>query len=278
MQQKMSFWQDEFSTWGSSSVDFCEENFETSVYVAEPFNTISAAPLIGLGLIGFSRCGGFQGGENISFALLFLTLVAVGVGTVMLHATLTAVGQACDEIPMLILTVGLVSTILDAEYSKRPPWLLPATFLAMAGVIVLYLHVQHMYVAFLSMYSLLVACIIAKLASWSFVARDNSKSEAVRKTVIKPLFLYGIGSYIGAGVVAWCTDMAFCDTVSKLLFGGLFLHPLWHLGSALGTWFAIYAVMAARDDLSGRKTPSIVWLANVLPCVDESANSTRRQD
>ena len=134
-----------------------------------------------------------------------------------------------------------------------------------------YLRCQHMYVVFLCVYSSMVVCVIVKLASWSFVARRDSRSEEVRHTVIRPLFLYGIGSYVGFGTVAWCTDMIFCDKMSKFLFGAWFLHPLWHLGSGLGTWIAIYTVMAARDDLSGNNTPRIVYLAHILPCVDENA-------
>lgn len=258
-----NFWQDRFH-WGTSSVDFCEKNFVVSPYVAEPCNSVSAAPLIGLGLIGCRKCQRTTG--NLGFALLFFLLVIVGVGTVMLHATLTAVGQAADEIPMLLLTIGLLACMIDAvNPGKR--WLLPVTVIAAVVVIVWYIRFQHMYLVFIFSYGLLVVAIIAQLARWAFIARSDARRDAVRVNVIRPLFLYGLGSYVCAGFVAWCTDMLLCDTVSEVFFGGLFLHPLWHFGSAFGTWCAIYAVIAARDERRG-ETPRLTWLANILPCVD----------
>ena len=70
------------------------------------------------------------------------------------------------------------------------------------------------------------------------------------------------------------TDMIFCESVSHVLFGGLFLHPLWHLGSGVGSWCAIYATIAARDQLKvangdkKTKKPQFKWLFGCLPCVD----------
>ncbi|KAJ8599576.1 hypothetical protein CTAYLR_004670 [Chrysophaeum taylorii] len=250
---------------GKSSVDFCERNFSLTPWVAEPFNAASAAPLIGLGLVGYARCR--RATKSRGFAVLFALLVLVGIGTVALHGTLTSAGQAADEVPMLVLTVGLLATIVDVE-RPRAKGLVTSTCLAAVGLIVWYFRFQHLYLVFLASYGTLVVAIIGLLARLAFVPRSDPARDRVRRQVIKPLFLYGLASYVCAGFVAWCTDMLLCETVSQLFLGGLVLHPLWHLGSGLGSWCAIYAVIAARDERRGQAATRLTWLAGLLPCVD----------
>ena len=94
------------SFWGevSSSVDFCEHNFQTSSYVAEPANTLSSLIIVLLGLAGLGL--GHARQERVSkgkiwldraFVAMYSTLAMVGVGSVLLHLTLTAWGQAAGE-------------------------------------------------------------------------------------------------------------------------------------------------------------------------------------
>lgn len=251
--------------WRASSVDFCEANFTAFKFVAEPMNSASAAPLIGLGVLGALWS------KDRDIRALFSLLVAVGVGTVALHATLSAPGQALDEVPMLVLTIALFACLVDAANPGRfsPSALFFFIVSATLGATVWYFRFQHIYLVFLVSYGALVVVIVLVLAGKALLPCLDSVRDATRRRVIRPLFFYGIFAYVAAGFVAWCTDMIFCDTVSAWLGGGLILHPLWHLGAALGTWAAIFNVVAIRADLAQGQRPVLRWCAaGLLPYCD----------
>ncbi|RKO97739.1 hypothetical protein CXG81DRAFT_11240, partial [Caulochytrium protostelioides] len=72
--------------WGpvTSSVDFCETNYEVSPFLAEFWNAIS------------------------SLAMFFIGIMIVGLGSLAFHGTLVRATQAWDELPMLISTNAFV--------------------------------------------------------------------------------------------------------------------------------------------------------------------------
>ncbi|KAJ1336689.1 hypothetical protein BSLG_007008 [Batrachochytrium salamandrivorans] len=85
--------------WGipSSSVDWCEVNYEVTEYVAEYFNTLSSFAMALVGLLGVIM----HPWAERRFHVAFLSTVAVGLGSVAFHGTLGKFSQALDEVPML---------------------------------------------------------------------------------------------------------------------------------------------------------------------------------
>ena len=81
--------------WGKpdGSIDFCEENYKESVYIAEYWNTISAFVYFIIGYVWiFSRY------KKVAMSFMFLS-----IGTAIWHGTLRYWGQWMDEVGMLIL-------------------------------------------------------------------------------------------------------------------------------------------------------------------------------
>ena len=179
---------------GHSSVDFCERNFNRVYWVAEPYNTVSALPLMALAVLGAMRCIRAKDG-SLAEAWLFFTLFLVGVGTVALHATLTTLGQALDEIPMLLLTTWLAAQIERARGAKH--MLIPTTIFSLASV-AWYLKYQSLYALFILCYSCIVAYVVLRLA---YLAFKKSDKDDIRTNAIKPLFLFGVASYVLCGFV-----------------------------------------------------------------------------
>ena len=79
----------------TSSVDFCEENYKWSYFVAEPFNVVSSAAIVLYAILG-----GLHGNvtKEFMFTSQYLALGFTGVGSIMLHLTLSKLWQASDEL------------------------------------------------------------------------------------------------------------------------------------------------------------------------------------
>ena len=99
----------------SSSINFCEEDFQHTAYIAEPVNTISSVtcyvPLALLGLYGPPSTQYY--GKTKRFTIINYTLLAIGFGSTALHCLLTAHAQGGDELPMLWYTACATFCSLD---------------------------------------------------------------------------------------------------------------------------------------------------------------------
>lgn len=82
----------------TSSVDFCEPNYNLTYYIAEPHNVWSSFYLVVLGAIGIYIGNPLHERRVIA---QYVALSVVGLGSMALHATLHAAWQSADEVPML---------------------------------------------------------------------------------------------------------------------------------------------------------------------------------
>jgi len=87
--------------WGAhtSTIDWCELNYTHSPYIAEFINTLTNLPVIFMSLYGFYAT--WKGGAYMRYALCFLGLALVGVGSTGFHASLRWEWQLMDELPMV---------------------------------------------------------------------------------------------------------------------------------------------------------------------------------
>ena len=87
--------------WGpvTASIDWCEANYEVTVYIAEAANTLSNILFIGLALFGAMK----SHQQELPFYLTMcdIGIGVVGVGSFLFHATLLYEWQLADELPML---------------------------------------------------------------------------------------------------------------------------------------------------------------------------------
>ncbi|ORZ24135.1 ceramidase [Absidia repens] len=104
--------------WGpvTSSVDWCEENYKYSFYIAEFWNTLSSFAMIVLGLLGIlvhHRTLGWR------LACGYFMIMVVGVGSVLFHGTLQYKHQMWDEIPM-VWTASYMLWVLLQDNGYEP--------------------------------------------------------------------------------------------------------------------------------------------------------------
>ena len=92
---------DTIGFWGppSSTINWCETNYEVTHYIAEFWNTITNLGFIIPPLFGLSNCRNL--GIESRYAYSFILILLVGIGSWMFHMTLTFEMQLLDEIPMM---------------------------------------------------------------------------------------------------------------------------------------------------------------------------------
>ena len=93
----------------TSTLDWCERNYEVSPYIAEFWNTLTNLWMIVPPLYGIWDARR-QGHEPRVFAC-YAALLLIGVGSWMFHMTLIYEMQLLDEIPMIFGSAGLVYAI-----------------------------------------------------------------------------------------------------------------------------------------------------------------------
>jgi len=80
----------QITTYFSSTIDWCEPNSEYSIIIIEFWNSISSLIISVLGLVGIYYYP--------DTAILYHTLIPIGITSFYFHATLSVLGQLLDEL------------------------------------------------------------------------------------------------------------------------------------------------------------------------------------
>ena len=226
--------------WGSttSTIDWCEENYVVSSYIAEFWNTISNLAMLIPSLVGYfySRKNSF--GHTIS--LCFLSLALVGVGSWWFHMTLLYEMQLFDELPMLFGSLVLVYLMLIILYPRIEQ---EAMFRAkVLAVLVVY----GIVCTFIYLY--LKTPILFQTAYGALVTLMLYFDIQILKLLPcdRKLFFGSIFFYYG-GFALWLVDNFFCDNLRSIRSSGMFgpfgpvtqFHAIWHFMAGYGAYLHI---------------------------------------
>lgn len=217
----------------AATIDWCETNFAVVSSIAEFWNTISNVSFIGFALVGLRQIGHLPRHEYLRFRAQFLSVIAIGIGSALFHATMVLVAQQADESPMVwsILTWTLIIWAKD-----MPDWLervLPYC-LAVYGVAFSIAHAFFRWTTFFQChFGLFVALNIGRLAGHYRACR----SPAARRVLV------GYVAGVLAGTAFWLVDFHFCEVIATWPINPQG-HAIWHaiMGSTtyLGPLFMLY--------------------------------------
>lgn len=236
-----------------ASVDWCEPNYAHSPYVAEWWNTLSSLPISLAAALGLLLFWGSGRSREPRFVLGYLLVVVVGLGSAAFHGTLSKLGQALDELPMVWAGLAFVY-IVRFRASRRPPsaperarmrrW--RASLGLYAGAFTLaYALLPAYFVFFILTYAGLIAYLVVRSALVSF--KEAPRPDRRR------WFLLAAGSYVGGVLLLWIPEnvLLACDHPVQALG----LHAWFHLTSALGSsaWLA-WAILDRASPSPARST------------------------
>ncbi len=293
----------------TSSINFCEDDFADSSWIAEPANTASSlasyCPLALWGIFGLpSREWSTRVSGHWRFGVAYGTLFAIGIGSTLLHALLTAGAQGGDELPMLWFVASLsfigLDVILQATrinlsvlistmvFGKDPNraqkegrwflhWLMSGSAVVATGI---YCFSRENFLPFYIMFVLYATTSTIGLITICFFLKWNNDTQ-FRSNVLLPLAVC-TGWMAIVAIVAWVSEMLFCLTAqeSHPLVRWLWnraVHPFWHCSSALLAWLLVQALLAGQGLQRGWGEPQLQCSSLGVPYVTFSKPASKKQ-
>ncbi|CCH59287.1 hypothetical protein TBLA_0B04510 [Henningerozyma blattae CBS 6284] len=262
--------------WGpvSSTIDWCEQNYVVSKYIAEWSNTLSnlAYLFVSLHLIRSA----FKLHLESRFIIMSLGFALVGIGSWWFHMTLLYHYQLLDELPMIYATAiptwSMVSELLIAKnkrssISPRFIEISLALFLTFLIVALTYIYlvfktpIIHQFV-----YALLNASVVFTSNYLTYYHVPRYLRYPLYRCMILGTILFAIG------FICWNLDIHLCPlwiyyrTVYLNLPWGTFLefHAWWHIFTAVGVYYYVIFLQYLRS-LTHSKNATLIWRYSFIP-------------
>ena len=224
--------------WGpvTSNLDWCEENYSVTYWIAELYNSLSSLFICASALLSYFLHLKKYSKISWSFKVLYFNVFMVGFGSVLFHATLKRWTQMLDELPMLFASLSYLYIMNTKNHDHSPLTFclhFNAAVLATWLEICLPEHPEFLQLVFLGilLYDIYLGF---RLVS---EGNHNLKANAER----------GLGISALAAVV-WMTEPLICQNYSWL-----HLHSWWHFLSSLGCFFLIILLQDAYGQTPPRK-------------------------
>ncbi|KAJ3028003.1 UNVERIFIED_CONTAM: Alkaline ceramidase 3 [Siphonaria sp. JEL0065] len=269
--------------WGptTSTLDWCEENYVITHYIAEFWNTFSNLFFIAFALYGIETLKAI-GAAEVRHFMAFGSLIIVAIGSMCFHGTMWYNAQMADELPMIyngcIICFCLLQTFPEAK-SKR--FILGLLFTcysaAVTGIYLTYKNPQFLALA----HGVLTFSMV--LFTPFQISRLQKRSPQFASNIVGlwDLYKYAVSSYL-AGIGSWTIDNQFCDLLRDMRaklgtpLGFLFeLHVFWHLATAMGGYACILVMVYMRLLALGRKDMCLEWMHGVFPVLVLSSPKTQ---
>ncbi|OQR91070.1 alkaline phytoceramidase family protein [Achlya hypogyna] len=242
--------------WGAptSSVDWCEDNYVWSYYIAEWWNSWSNVPPLMLALYAMHTSRRAYAGteQPLTIRIAYAVPLFIFTGSFAFHSTLTYYGQMLDELPMMYGT--LYFHYISLRHKPMMKWVLGFFAVALTAAMAVFRHAP---LPFQFAYGALTVALIARSILFHRGHEDVSKTRLLQ-----------LGAVLYATAFAlWVADQTFCPTVKPLHF-----HALWHLLSGAGTFVWIQFACAHELSLS-KQGIHVRKIAAVLPYITHARHA-----
>ncbi|CCE65537.1 hypothetical protein TPHA_0L01840 [Tetrapisispora phaffii CBS 4417] len=250
--------------WGevTSTIDWCEENYVVSSYIAEWSNTLTNAVFVSTAL--YTTYAAYRSQLETKFILIGLGFALVGIGSWLFHMSLSYNYQLLDELPMLYATcIPSWSMICEfTEYLDRPAdddtsiniskkrqvVVGSIIFIGVTSLSVLYIIFKKPAIHQIA-YALLNICV----AAMSFLLTQKKIKDKTAISNLHSCMVIGTILFL-VGFIAWNLDNQFCSLwihirrkYLLLPFGAFFeLHGWWHLLTGTGVYYYIMFLQYLR--------------------------------
>lgn len=225
--------------WGipTSTIDWCEENYVVSTYIAEALNTTTNS--IFIALAAFAIYHAYHNRLEPRFIFTAFGFLLVGIGSWLFHMTLKYQFQLLDELPMIYATcIPFWSVFSESKSAKGSLLVALGIFSAANTLTVIYLYVKDP-TLHQAAYGILNAAIIFKS---HLLANKYVRVEQARKNLHHTM-IFGISIFI-LGYFLWNLDIHLCSAVRAkrrdwgIPYGFILEgHGWWHIFTGTGVYY-----------------------------------------
>ncbi|XP_004683284.1 PREDICTED: alkaline ceramidase 3 [Condylura cristata] len=249
--------------WGptTSTLDWCEENYVVTPYIAEFWNTVSNLIMIIPPIFGAIQS--VKDGLEKRYTASYLALTVVGMGSWCFHMTLKYEMQLLDELPMIYSCCIFVYCMFECFKIKNSVnyHLLFTLVLFSLIVTTVYLKVKEP-IFHQVMYGMLVFTLVLRsiyIVTWVY-------------PWLRGLGYTSLGIFL-LGFLFWNIDNIFCDSlrnfrkkVPPIIGVTTQFHAWWHILTGLGSYLHILFSLYTRT-LYLRYRPKVKFLFGIWPVI-----------
>ncbi|RLV91935.1 Alkaline ceramidase YDC1 [Spathaspora sp. JA1] len=254
--------------WGitTSTIDWCEENYVVSRYIAEAVNTLTNTVFIILATFSFVHA--YRNQLETRFLFSALGFLLVGIGSWLFHMTLKYHFQLLDELPMIYATcISFWSVFSEFKTKKQSRYIGWGIFTAANILTIIYLYFRDPTIHQTSYGLLNVLIVIQSTYLKNKHVHDKEASRQLDQTC-----KYGIGLFL-FGYFLWNLDIHFCDfaRLTRRKWGmpyGFVLegHGWWHIFTGAGIYCSLVYEEYLRCFLTGtEKFYEFKWVGGFFP-------------
>ncbi|EFX01210.1 alkaline dihydroceramidase [Grosmannia clavigera kw1407] len=244
--------------WGeqTSTLNWCEEDYNITHYCAELVNTLTNLTFIWLGVSGIRDCMRFS--HPSIFFVAFAGYIIVGMGSMAFHATLKYSMQLADELPMIYATCIIGYATFSFGKSRALQTVVGLSLFSLALFITVVYYITKDPVFHEVSYGVLTAAIVFRAMFImkyqlhpALELRSTDRAAAIMSQMWKMCFT-GIGMFL-LGFLIWNLDNVYCSHLLSwrqilLLPWSLVLegHGWWHLFTGLAYYFIAWRIWLHR--------------------------------
>ncbi|ORX55411.1 alkaline ceramidase 3 [Piromyces finnis] len=267
----------------TSSIDWCEENYTMTKYIAEFWNTLSNGIYIAFALIGIWFVKKYHYEKRYFWA--YFGLLCIGIGSWLFHMTLKYQMELADELPMIYTCCISIYCIFETSNIKtyRPYilinlWIIALLFTVIYTEIISWPWFQHGAIIFL------IGVIIYRSL---YYIHDLSNTNALKKNlsiqkhlnILRVLLVVCAFTYALAFLL-WNIDNTQCNYLIslrnkypslKFLFQ---FHAWWHILTGIGTYYYFIFSQYLRNIICDYEYTQMEWLFHLVPYVSRSYKHT----
>ncbi|KAJ3012472.1 Alkaline ceramidase 3 [Thoreauomyces humboldtii] len=249
----------------TASLDWCEENYIVSSYLAEFWNAGTNLVFLLWPLLGIYSCAKTHAEPR--FYLSYIALMLVGTGSFLFHGTLSHAAQLLDELPMLFSTCVFLYCHIQM-FSRESS---PKTILGLATVFTAstaaYLLLETPILFQTTFASLLVIQVGLAVNNIRLISRTRlHEAKILLGMIVLCVFTMLLAFFL------WTTDQTHCGAIQEHrnaigypLRVGLELHAWWHLLTGYSGYVSVVGCHFARLMATGRTDVEVTVWGGVFP-------------
>ncbi|KAB8078860.1 alkaline phytoceramidase [Aspergillus leporis] len=249
--------------WGppTSYLNFCEEDYVITRYVAEFINTLSSFVFIVYGIYGLLKLR-HKPTQIGSRWIPYCGLIGVGVCSAGYHMTLKYHTQMSDELSMHLLTTPLLYRILAFQTSPKRSRVVGITLSFLFTVVM----VVHMVMDEFLLHAVTFGMAVYLIATRTLKIIPGQVPDLSTRKDIQNVAFFGCASFI-FGYLVWLIDDWACrvlistrQSLGLPLAFLLELHGWWHVFTAIGGYIAVAIVdMITSGEIYHDPIENLAW-------------------